>query len=228
MKNISRLLSVLVICASVQSFAFGAVILTPTKDALIMQENPDTNYGTGANLSGVGHTAGQHQQSYLQFQSPSFTVTDIQKIELFATSVAFPRQGSLWLITNNIGVDWDESTITWNNAPSNDTNARTPLAGEFISLGMIDAPAATTAQTVAVDLTIAGKAALLDAMNNFSQFTLVIGREGDRFVNYASLENTLPGAHPVEITVIPEPATVALLMGLVGLGLVVVRKRFFA
>jgi hypothetical protein len=209
------------------SGAAHGMLIMPTQDATVHALNPDTNYGSDMQLRAERHGSSPNftwSKAYVQFESPTFTVTDIEKIEAFALATSYPRQANVWLITSEVDVAWNGSTITYNNAPFNDVTGHALEANAAVRIGNLDQPAQSTNQTVGIVFSETGKADLIDAMNNYSHFTLVISRPTDRSVAFASLEDLTEGRHPLQITVIPEPATSALILGAGVIGLLMIRR----
>lgn len=180
----------------------SATTLVVSQDARIKpDENSDINFGL---LDDV--TANETDKSYIQFDSPSNTVVDITSLSAFAFEKSRPRSGDLYLITEE--VLWNQSTITWNNAPANDTASQYPDLSKATRIGTFAAPAVSTAETVSfsfVDTT--SKQLLVNRMNEFEKITMVLVRPTDRSVSYASSETIIEGAHPVQMELVVEGAS---------------------
>jgi hypothetical protein len=205
-----------------------AALITPIQDATVSAVNPDMNYGSDMQLRAERHGSPPDytwSKAYVQFESPTFTVTDIEKIEAFALALGYTREANVWLITTEVDVAWNESTITFNNAPYNDVTGHALETNAAVRIGNLERPAASTNQTVGIVFSETGKADLIDAMNNYSHFTLVISRPTDRSTVFASREDLTEGRHPLQITAIPEPATSALLLGAGAIGLLIMRRH---
>jgi len=196
-----------------------AEVISVSQDATIKPlTSADTNFGSDEKLS---VNDGGMNMAYIQFVSPAYEVTDILSMTAYSDIITTkPRGSSVYLITSSTEVVWNQNTITWNNAPANNTASKYPDSGQAVVIGSFAAPAASTKQTV--DFTFndaAAKALLIDTMNAFDSVTLVLVRPSDQSAAYSSLENvSTVGSHPIQMDVIPEPAT----FGMMGLASVVI------
>ena len=88
----------------------------PTDDATVVKGGQNKNFGRQPELK-IDADPGE-KKSYLRFDFSRVSVAAIQKatLRLYAVNSA-PFGGSFIKITNN---DWNEDSITWNNAPSVD------------------------------------------------------------------------------------------------------------
>ena len=171
--------------------------LVVSQDATIKPDpDADTNFGSSETLT--ASDAGM-DMSYVQFDSPASPVVDISSLSAFAMASSTPRGSAVYLATDDIS--WDQSTITWNNAPANNPATKYPDVSGAVKIGTFPAAAVGTAETVPFafdDTTL--KQLLINRMNSFDSVSLIIVRSSDRSVAYASLENgSTAGAHPIQM-----------------------------
>ncbi|MBC2596167.1 DNRLRE domain-containing protein [Ruficoccus amylovorans] len=233
MSKISR--SFFVVCfvtllAPVWGLSQVEVDLTTVDDAMIDDLAPDTNFGSSAELA---QTKNQ-RKSYLKFDASSLdTVTDVSFSAYYTAPYA--RVAWVYLIVNNDGseVAWDEDTITWNNAPANQTDGNEFIAGANQTVtqigtieGIVNSVVSLTFLTLETD-GVDGKALLLSALNSGDRtVTLGLMRNGDRYTRFASSEHTGGFIPPtLELTLVPEPGTYAAIFGGVMLAVAVLARR---
>jgi len=208
----------IVIDAIPVSTTFSNTVVVSQDSTIKPDPDANTNFGSDEKLS---VNDGGMNMAYIQFVSPAYEVTDILSMTAYSDIITTkPRGSSVYLITSSTEVVWNQNTITWNNAPANNTASKYPDSGQAVVIGSFAAPAASTKQTV--DFTFndaAAKALLIDTMNAFDSVTLVLVRPSDQSAAYSSLENvSTVGSHPIQMDVIPEPAT----FGMMGLASVVI------
>jgi hypothetical protein len=192
--------------------SYASSILNVSADATIKKATPTVNYGGATDVSST--RAGTTNKVYLAFDASSLGGSIIDITSMTAYSIASTFRGStVYLITNSTyDVAWNQSTITYNNAPGNALNGVGLVAGAGIVIGSFATPTAAN-QTIAFTFTSdAEKTLLINALNTGARkATLVsyVSSTSGSF-QYAALESTLDGAHPAQMTVIPEPATCGL------------------
>ncbi len=105
------------------------------KDAFVLDDLPNNNYGNNADLRISGLSAGSRYLSYIEFDEldkyigNGHTVTSAQ-LSLYLYNGSGTGTVSLFVVSSA----WDEGTINWNNVPSNEspaflTDAFDPSAG---------------------------------------------------------------------------------------------------
>ena len=207
-----------------------AEIITVSADAEIRSDTPDTNYGAQTTLSALMTSTPTYRKGYIKFDASGLgagvTVTNIASFSMYFTQ-AYARDAKFYLITGT-GVDsWDESTITWNNAPGNGagttflndatyTSTRVGLSGTEAAPGVVEFvwDSQTTMDAVIDELNSGDRIVTLACMRDSTS----------RLATFASKENS--SGHPViqmDLQTIPEPATLGLMMGVVGAGLMIRR-----
>jgi len=92
-------------------------LLDPTDDAIIIQENPDQNYG-GLELIGVGYSSG-YISTLIEFNLSSYVGETIDSASIYTYLSFTDGEYSNVKIGRNIA-DWSEDTVTWNNRPGYD------------------------------------------------------------------------------------------------------------
>ena len=124
---------------------------------------------------------------------------------------------------------WTESTITWSNAPGNDTGGsgiRGLESDETSLLGETDSIPASTAAGTQYQFTISTLSTYLQSDNTITVIAISSNQPdpGPAF-NFASSENATEAWRPtLEFTAIPEPSSAALI-GIAGFIAVALRSR---
>jgi len=142
---------------------------------------------------------------YIQFDVSQYagTVLDINNFQ-FNFNAAYARNAQAYLITGEGADNWDETTITWNNAPGNDTASP---AFFLNSGGFTSTLIGSTEGTVAGNVTVgfiwqdqAAKDAVIAALNTGDRkVTIAFGRNStSRFAQYACKE-LMPTYHPIRM-----------------------------
>lgn len=176
------------------------ITLPVTQDAAIRQANPDTN------LDGQYLYLTQYYKAYIQFDVSKYagTVLSVDNFE-FNFNATYARDAQAYLITGGSADDWDEKTITWNNAPGNDTASGafflTDSTYTSTLLGAIPAPTAGGSSTVKLLwANDDAKAAFINELNTGNRIvTIGLARNAsNRFAQYACKEQA-PAYHPVRV-----------------------------
>ena len=138
----------LVLMAATVPSAFGIAITTADGtggDATIKESAPDTNYDR--DFLEVRHNKYWSRKAYLRWDTSvlnSTSVTNASMSVMAALVQAVPVDMDVYgLNDGNAGESWSESTITWNNAPGNDTSGNDLLFGQVTFLGTLTAPIGT-------------------------------------------------------------------------------------
>lgn len=199
-----------ILAAILFSLALSPVLAEDTinmivsQDCAIQSANPDTNY------NGDQMVLTQYQKAYIQFDASMYsgTVLSIDNLEFNATP-QYARDADAYLLTGDGVDDWDQTTITWNNAPGNDTAS----GSEFLNDATYTATfLGKTEQGTGGVETVgfiwdaatadAVKAAIINELNTGDRkVTIGLSRNSSsRYARYASLEN-MPTYHPIRMDV---------------------------
>lgn len=141
----------------------GATSLTPNADAYVYRPSPDTNYGT-ANFLQVKNdnlsTGTFDRKSYVRFDLSSVTtpigsaIFSLTGVSGVGTPPAANQQSTFniyGLTSTSSNQNWGETSITWNNAPANDTNSDFGVTLEATSLGSFTVSGTGNGTTFSVD-----------------------------------------------------------------------------
>ncbi|EDY20747.1 hypothetical protein CfE428DRAFT_1944 [Chthoniobacter flavus Ellin428] len=136
--------------------------ITAAADAYVQASgtSADTNYGTQSVLAvkqGGPTVNGLDRKTYIRFNlgsaptggftSASFKLTATTGWPV-GTAVTFSVYGLRDLSAGDVGGGWDESSITWNNAPANDTASPDGFLSDAIPLGTFTVIGSASAQVV--------------------------------------------------------------------------------
>ena len=106
--------------------------LTPEADTYVQNGAPDANYGGDDHMIAWDYnpTADLLYKIYMRFDLSSVTLPlDNAKLILTTIDGQFPAGTSLWgLNDGDAGELWDEMTMSWNDAPANDTSNNSLLS----------------------------------------------------------------------------------------------------
>jgi len=170
----------------------ASFLMNPVYDATVKMAEPDTNFGLDANVR--AQRDDYPAKGYVQFDaSGSGVITNIASLKAISL-YQYNRSAKFYLITGSGADDWHEETITWNNAPGNDTAAAINFLNDtnYTAL-LIGQNVAATSQYEQVALTWESEAARTAVMNELNtgdrKVTIGIVRNGDRLVQFASKEN---------------------------------------
>lgn len=196
-----------------------------------LNDAANVNFGSESIIA-VKHDTGlpgNNRKGYIRFDLTSITdpIVDASLGLIYAwRSGDRPANPSTYyvygLIDGHPGENWNESTITWNNAPANDRNSAGGfLAAETIFLGSYEL---SFPGTEAGDEILFTSNELVSFLQNDTDglVTLMLTRQQRNFSieSFASKESALWSAPTLSVTV-PEPATIAIL----SLGGLLLRRR---
>lgn len=182
-----------------------SVFLIPQADASVYKADPDENYGSELFIRAQRDEPGT-AKSYVRFDADGCgIITDIH----FMSGVSLAqngRSGRFYLITGEGADDWEESSITWNNAPGNDTeNLKYFLNNgtwSILFLGRNEAVRSGFASDI--EWEEGAKETLLNELNSGDRkITIGISHAGSDYLDLASRENS-KGALRLCIQTAPE------------------------
>ncbi len=209
----------------------AAAVLTPSADAFIRggsNANANQNGGNAQNLLILpGNDLNFARKAYLRFDLSSITadVTDAQlSLDIsFSNTAVGGAPLNIWGLNDGSGDNWSETGITWNNAPGNQNNPAgttgAALLGQIVDTGEVATPGTFTF-TLDTDALLA----FIQADGNDAVTFIITGSSGSNGPVrpiIASRENAGPPAARLDLTLVPEPAS----MALVGLSAVMVMGR---
>lgn len=194
-------------------------------DATVRYSLPDAALGSHSKLTVAGAEPGTHaptslQKVYLRFNLasiPSVLKSAILKLAYISSiRVATGFYMYVWLLNNDASDNWDEGTITYNNAPQNSTNylMSSPAFyyGSYALLSSSPAPAYGGVVTLEINATMSR------GTNGLVTFALGTSSEGDLF-EWASREHPTFLAPTLELTeVSPLPTRPSFLTAAPGSG----------
>jgi hypothetical protein len=259
MKNISRvlllgLLAALVVqtvavadtinagVVAVESRRAAASVTTTNSNTGLLTTKADTTYSTRANKSWIKFDLTNVYATYPGLQGNIAGAT----LMLFNGSAEASGSLQVWGINDSTAdnAGWASTTITWANAPANDTTSQTALDGSKATL-LDGAFNGASPQFGAIKLS---NQALIDFLNLDGTTNPEDGTDGAGIVQFALSNPVIPGnqfdicshlqtdktgtvppwdvLHSVKpvliLSTVPEPATLAIL----GLGGLLLRRRF--
>jgi len=225
----SGIVAAVLVCGSP---AWSAIITTDDPggaDAYVDGGQPDLNYGNATNVKiNLGFTMNSYcNKTYIRFGlgSGPHTFTD-GALKLTLTDAynygdsPFYYQSVYLLNDGDPGENWNEGTITWNNAPANDVASTSGLLSNATLIGTLSNADYDKGISLGSIATFVVPSAALNAdTNGVVTFILVEQVWGMLDREYASKENTIY-AGPI-LEVVPEPVTMILL----GFGGLLLRRR---
>lgn len=126
--------------------------------------------------------------------------------------------------TGELGTDWDETALTWSNAPGNDRTTNIDTGFDATTTSLIYTASNQYNSDVGKSYTIT-ISELGDYVQADNTVTLMISWTDTTQYGFGSKENSTISYRPtLEFTQIPEPSAAALLIGL-GASLLVTRRR---
>lgn len=131
-----------VILTLLSSNAFADSLLGVTEDAFIRQNLPNNNFGGGTFLEVSNSSTGASSKTYLKFDVSSIgaNASDATLSIPFLQNppgpggLNTPFQFAVYGLAEGSD-NWSQNTITWNNAPANDTSSGSGVLPGAISLG---------------------------------------------------------------------------------------------
>lgn len=209
-----------------------AATITASHDAYVRASSPDTNFNTGSTENRLIVQSTNNQKAWLQFDTSSITGT----ISDATFSLGLRTIGSSNQTFNVYGLNdgvtgeaWDESTITFNNAPGNAGTFRDVDATETTFLDTITISNSTNSAGDTISFNSANIASYLNNdTNNTVTFIILRDTQGTQGTSFYSTENTGGNPFPtldITTTTIPEPSTYALSFGLFAVGILAIRRK---
>ena len=195
----------------------GTLVVPATDDAQVDEANPDHAYGLGGYMY-ISGLSGYDRDGYFMFDTSAIpagqTITSASLTTKIHVNSTTGDTADFYSVAND---SWDESTITYNNAPAAGSTA---LFSIYVNGTGVEGGVAGSPQVDSTDVTsyVASSYAGSDSLISFA----ATGGIGGLFIR--SKEDSLGRDIPsVELTVnyVPEPMTIALL----GLGGLFLRKR---
>lgn len=218
--------------------AGAAIILTPTADAWIYNNDPDSNYGVGTQMDVRFAGSSSTRRSYLKFDLSTLALSDVTDATLTLTqtnanSVTSGLVFQVYALTDGttavggrLGADWSETQLTWNNAPANTNNTSSPglsvgtSNGQAYLIGTLSQAGSGTGSIFSlnnVDLTSAIQG------SDSGSLTLIIvgaGVQNAPIISFATRENASSSWAPsLSVSVVPEPSTISFaFLGIMAIG----------
>lgn len=214
-----------------------ADVIPVDADAYIQGGSSTTNFGSVTQLlvKQDDSTATTYDRMvYLRFDltsaSASFTDASLHLNFVDSGAGTLATSSLSWVFhvyglnDGNAGENWVESNINWSNAPGHNTSGYAVTASATTDLGTF----AFTGKTATVDFTSAALKNFITAdTNDLVTFIILRDTQGtgsDSYVHaIASKENS--DTDGATLTIIPEPASAALLLGAIGLLTFSARRR---
>lgn len=189
-------------------------------DARVNRGSPDASYGGDNVLTVRRGTDANTFKSYLRFDLSNVPdLADVTAVTLNLTAVNSSGvvEVAWWDQTVSVfglqDAAWDEGTVTWNNAPANNTaNSGSPAASSFLSpaqlLGSFNAMGTTGTYAFSFDLNNPTVAAWFADATDGGTITLMLSTEGTSNQLIGSKEGNFDPS--LGVTYVPEPGTIAL------------------
>ncbi len=181
--------------------ASQAAVVTVVADAEIRSDTPETNYGAETTLSALETADPYYRKGYIKFDASGLgagtSVTNIAAFTMYFTQL-YARDAKFYLITGGDVDSWDESTITWSNAPANGPDTTFLSDGTYTStfIGLSGTEAAPGVVGFVWDSQAAMDAVINELNNGDRIVTIACMRDStSRVATFASRENT--SGHPL-------------------------------
>lgn len=237
-----------------------AQVLVATQDTFIHGGNAGTNYGSSQNLQLAGRNVNNARKIYLGFDlsgvdaTKGFDATSSLSLSFANSSLIGSANGSVsfnvYGITDNTA-QFDESVITWTNAPKNNTSNSTAFHVTAVALlGTVTIDSTSVTEDASVVLSGLGLANYLNwavgnsgdaygtgrSQANGKKITLMLAIDsayagttypGFYFHSSEALEADALKPHLTLVpgSQIPEPTTFAAVFGVCALAAVTVRRK---
>lgn len=196
-----------------------AAVIDTFKDSFVYSNSAESNYGD-LDFINVRRDGADQRKGYFAFDISGITDITNAEIVLYAYSTNVNGQTfELYGLTEESGDGWGEDTITYANAPANDTSGDGFLAGE--STLLTDFSPSGVAVNGEIRISAASIQTFIDSdTDGIVTFMLRNANTGSSLGQFDSRERSYP---PQLSYIIPEPASIVLLT--MGAGLVFSRRR---
>ena len=126
---------------------------------------------------------------------------------------------------NELGTDWDQTALTWNNAPGNDRTTNVDTGFDASTTTLIEAFGNQYNSDVGKVYTVT-IASLGDFVQADNTVTLMISWSDTTEYGFGSRENPTTAYQPtLEFTTVPEPSDFALIAAAMGGAVILLRRR---
>jgi hypothetical protein len=140
--------------ASFEATSLTQVAVPATADAYVSADAPTTAFGTSTRLT-AGRINGKSKTAYLRFEIPAADVARVHTAHLVLTRDLHHLSGQVGI--SLVGANWDEHTITFQNAPQVGavvTSAETSQATNTVNADVMTAVQGVTTASFAVTSTL--------------------------------------------------------------------------
>lgn len=180
------LCTALILSGSALVQSASAMDLQVSADSFISQAQPTENFGSSDAIASI-ESDESAIKGYLRFDASGLT-GPIDRVRGLHMTFARPhaRAADFFLLTGKDANDWEELTLTWENAPGNNRHG-TGFTGEAVFLGRAQGEA--VGKPFILELDSRASAAVTQALNSGSrQATIVFQHVGTRQFNIFSRE----------------------------------------